>query len=185
MTPKEKLITAEKNISLEEAKKILHHHRIEKLPIVDGDFQLVGLITIKDIEKATAFPKATKDSHGRLFVGAAVGTGHDSAERVEALVQAGVDLICIDTAHGHSKKVIERVKEIKRKHPQIFIMAGNVATKEGTEALIQAGADIVKVGIGPGSICTTRMISGVGMPQISAILECSKMAKKKGLFHCG
>ena len=177
MTPKEKLITAEKNITLEEAKKLLHRHRIEKLPVVDGDFKLIGLITIKDIKKATAFPEATKDKHGRLFVGAAVGTGPDTSERIKALVKAGVDLICVDTAHGHSKKVMERVQEIKR-IAGVFVMAGNAATGEGTEALIKAGADIVKVGIGPGSICTTRVISGVGVPQISAILECSKRAKK-------
>ncbi|MCY4512490.1 MAG: IMP dehydrogenase [Bdellovibrionales bacterium] len=177
MTPKEKLVTADKNISLEEAKQILHRHRIEKLPVVDGDFKLIGLITIKDIKKATAFPEATKDKHGRLFVGAAVGTGPDTSDRIKALVKAGVDLICVDTAHGHSKKVMERVQEIK-KTAGVFVMAGNAATAEGTEALIKAGADIVKVGIGPGSICTTRVVSGVGVPQISAILECSKSAKK-------
>ena len=180
MTPKEKLVTAEKNITLEEAKKILHRHRIEKLPVVDEKFHLIGLITIKDIEKSTAFPKATKDQHGCLFVGAAVGTGKETTERVEALVKAGVDLICIDTAHGHSKKVIETVQETKKQFSEIFVMAGNVATEEGTEALIKAGADIIKVGMGPGSICTTRVISGVGVPQISAILDCSKTAKKFG-----
>ena len=177
MTPKEKLITAEKNTTLEEAKKILHRHRIEKLPVVDGDFKLIGLITIKDIKKATAFPEATKDKHGRLFVGAAVGTGPDTSDRIKALIEAGVDLICVDTAHGHSKKVMERVQEVKQA-ADVFVMAGNAATAEGTEALIKAGADIVKVGIGPGSICTTRVVSGVGVPQISAILECSKSAKK-------
>ena len=178
MTGKEKLITAKKNISLEEAKKVLHRHRIEKLPVVDDDFRLIGLITIKDIEKATAFPLASKDRHGRLFVGAAVGTSAETEERVSALVKAGVDLICVDTAHGHSKKVMNTVSYIKKTYPECLIMAGNVATAEGTKALIQAGADIVKVGIGPGSICTTRVISGVGIPQISAIIECSKMAKK-------
>ena len=177
MTPKEKLVTAEKNITLEEAKKILHRHRIEKLPVVDEDFKLIGLITIKDIKKATAFPEATKDKHGRLFVGAAVGTGPDTSDRIKALIEAGVDLICVDTAHGHSKKVMERVQEVKQA-ADVFVMAGNAATAEGTEALIKAGADIVKVGIGPGSICTTRVVSGVGVPQISAILECSKSAKK-------
>ena len=176
MTPKEKLITAGKNITLEEAKKILHRHRIEKLPVVDGGFKLIGLITIKDIKKATAFPEATKDKHGRLFVGAAVGTGPDTSDRIKALIEAGVDLICVDTAHGHSKKVMERVREVKQA-ADVFVMAGNAATAEGTEALIKAGADIVKVGIGPGSICTTRVVSGVGVPQISAILECSKSAK--------
>ena len=179
MTPREKLITAEKNISLEAAKKILQSHRIEKLPVVDEDFQLIGLITIKDIEKATAYPQATKDRHGRLFVGAAVGVGSDTSQRISALIKAGVDLICVDTAHGHSKKAIERVREIKQT-AGVFVMAGNTATAEGTEALIKAGADIVKVGIGPGSICTTRVISGVGVPQISAILECSKKARDLG-----
>jgi len=180
MTVKEKLVTAEKNITLQEAKKILHRHRIEKLPVVDKNFHLTGLITIKDIEKATAFPEANKDSHGRLFVGAAVGISKDTDQRFSALVQAGADLLCVDTAHGHSKKVMDKVRYIKKTHPHCLVMAGNVATAEGTKALIQAGADIVKVGIGPGSICTTRIISGVGVPQISAIIECSKMAKKMG-----
>lgn len=180
MTGKEKLITAKKNITLEEAKKILHRHRIEKLPVVDDDFHLIGLITIKDIEKATAFPSANKDKHGRLFVGAAVGTSEEVEDRISALIKAGIDLICVDTAHGHSKKVLEIVSYIKKTYPDCIIMAGNVATAEGTSALIHAGADIVKVGIGPGSICTTRIISGVGIPQISAVIECSKMAKAKG-----
>ena len=180
MTPMEKLITAEKDTPLEEAKKILHRHRIEKLPVVDENLHLVGLITIKDIEKATAFPSANRDRHGRLFAGAAVGTGKDAVERAEVLIGAGADLICIDTAHGHSKRVINSVKEIKKLYPEAFVMAGNVATAEGTEALIKAGADVVKVGMGPGSICTTRIISGVGAPQISAILECSKKAEEMG-----
>lgn len=180
MTGQEKLVTAEKNITLEEAKKILHRHRIEKLPVVDEHFHLIGLITIKDIEKATAFPLANKDVHGRLFVGAAVGTSQETEKRLSALVQAGVDLLCVDTAHGHSKKVIEKIRYIKKTYPRCFVMAGNVATAEGVKALVQAGADIVKVGIGPGSICTTRIISGVGIPQISAIKECSKMAEKMG-----
>ena len=180
MTPQEKLVTAEKDITLEKAKTILHRHRIEKLPVVNHDFTLIGLITIKDIQKSTAFPKATKDQHGRLFVGAAVGTSADTVERAQALVKSGVDLICVDTAHGHSKKSIENVKALKKIYPEILIVAGNVATEEGTEALIRAGADIVKVGMGPGSICTTRVVSGVGIPQISAILACSKKAKKMG-----
>lgn len=178
MTPKEKLVTAKSGITLEEAKKILHRHRIEKLPVVNEDFSLVGLITIKDIEKSTAFPLASKDKHGRLFVGAAVGVGKDSEERVSGLIAAGVDLICVDTSHGHSIRVLRRVKEIRETYPDILIVAGNVVTAEGTEALIKAGADIVKVGIGPGSICTTRVISGVGIPQVSAIRECGKAAKK-------
>ena len=180
MTGKERLVTAKKNVTLEEAKKILHQHRIEKLPVVDENFCLIGLITIKDIEKATAFPLSNKDRHGRLFVGAAVGTSADTEERLSALVKAGLDLLCVDTAHGHSKKVIETVSYIKKSYPDCLIMAGNVATAEGVKALIQAGADIVKVGIGPGSICTTRVISGVGIPQISAVIECSKMAQKMG-----
>ena len=178
MTPMENLITAEKDISLEDAKKILHRHRIEKLPVVDEKFHLAGLITIKDIEKATAFPGANRDRHGRLFAGAAVGTGESALKRAEALVKAGADLICIDTAHGHSKRVMDSVKEIKALYPEVFLMAGNVATAEGTEALIKAGADIVKAGMGPGSICTTRIISGVGAPQIHAIRECVQMAEK-------
>ena len=180
MTGKEKLVTAKKNITLPEAKKILHRHRIEKLPVVDENFQLSGLITIKDIEKATAFPEANKDSKGRLFVGAAVGVSKDTEERLSALIEKGVDLICVDTAHGHSKKVMDQIAYIKKTYPDCFVIAGNVATAEGTEALISAGADIVKVGIGPGSICTTRVISGVGVPQISAIMECTKKAKKMG-----
>ena len=180
MTVREKLVTAEKNITLQEAKKALHRHRIEKLPVVDEKFQLIGLITIKDIEKATAFPEANKDSHGRLFVGAAVGVSKDTEQRLSALFKAGVDLFCVDTAHGHSKRVIDTIGYIKKTYPNCFVMAGNVATAEGTEALISAGADIVKVGIGPGSICTTRIISGVGVPQISAIMECAKTAQKLG-----
>ena len=178
MTPKDRLVTANKNISLQEAKKILHRHRIEKLPLVDEKFRLAGLITIKDIEKATAFPKANKDTQGRLFAGAAVGVDKHSKDRLSALIGAGADLLCVDTAHGHSKKVMDMVCYIKKSYPDRFVMAGNVATAEGTLALIQAGADIVKVGIGPGSICTTRIISGVGVPQISAIRECARMAQK-------
>ena len=180
MTGKKKLVIAKKNISLSEAKKILHRHRIEKLPVVDDKFQLTGLITIKDIEKATAFPKANKDSQGRLFVGAAVGVSKDTEERLSVLIEKGVDLICVDTAHGHSKKVMDQIAYIKKTYPDCFVVAGNVATAEGTSALISAGADIVKVGIGPGSICTTRVISGVGVPQISAIMDCAKKAKQMG-----
>ena len=180
MTKQDKLITAKKNITLEEAKKILHSHRIEKLPVVDDNFNLIGLITIKDIEKATAFPNANKDSHGRLFVGAAVGTSLDTHERIASLIKEGVDLICVDTAHGHSKRVMEVVSYVKKNNPDCLVMAGNVATAEGTSALIKAGADIVKIGIGPGSICTTRIVSGVGVPQISAVMDCAKAAKKKG-----
>lgn len=177
---KEKLITAEEGTTLDQAKKILQAYRIEKLPVVDKKGFLKGLITIKDIEKAQAFPYATKDSRGRLIAAAAVGVGNEAYERIEALVQAQVDVICVDTAHGHSKNVMEVVKFIHERHPQIIIVAGNVVTSDATEALIKVGADVVKVGVGPGSICTTRVVTGVGMPQISAIQECSQMAKKLG-----
>lgn len=177
---KEKLVTAEEGTTLDQAKKILQTHRIEKLPVVDKKGFLKGLITIKDIEKAQAFPLATKDSRGRLIAAAAVGVGSEAFERIEALVQAQVDVICVDTAHGHSKNVMEVVKFIHQRHPHIIIVAGNVVTSDATEALIQAGADVVKVGVGPGSICTTRVVTGVGMPQISAIQECSMTAKKLG-----
>lgn len=180
MTHKDKLVTAEVGTTLEQAKKILQKHRIEKLPVVDKDFKLKGLITIKDIEKAQAYPQATKDSHGRLLVGAAVGVSADSQDRVDALVAAKVDILCVDTAHGHSKNVMEMVKYISQKHKDVIIVSGNVVTEEGTLALIAAGADVVKVGVGPGSICTTRVVAGVGMPQISAVVECAKAATKKG-----
>lgn len=175
---KENLVTTHVGTTLDQAKKILQKHRIEKLPVIDDAGQLKGLITIKDIEKAEAFPAATKDSKGRLVVGAAVGVSVDSYERVEALVGAGADIICVDTAHGHSKNVIESVKHIKNKYKDVIIVAGNVVTAEGTEELIKHGADVVKVGVGPGSICTTRMVAGVGVPQISAIMKCATAAKK-------
>lgn len=180
MTHKDKLVTAEVGTTLEQAKKILQKHRIEKLPVVDKDFKLKGLITIKDIEKAQAYPQATKDSHGRLLVGAAVGVSADSHDRVDALVAAKVDVLCVDTAHGHSRNVMEMVKYIAQKYKDVIIVSGNVVTEEGTQALISAGADVVKVGVGPGSICTTRVVAGVGMPQISAIVDCAKAATKKG-----
>lgn len=180
MTHKEKLVTAEVGTTLEQAKKILQKHRIEKLPVVDKNFRLKGLITIKDIEKAQAYPQATKDPHGRLLVGAAVGVGADSRDRVDALVDAKVDILCVDTAHGHSRNVVEMVKYIAQKYKDVIIVSGNVVTAEGTLALIEAGADVVKVGVGPGSICTTRVVAGVGMPQISAVVECSKAARTKG-----
>ena len=176
---KENLITAEVGTTLEQAKKILQKHRIEKLPVVDKSGMLKGLITIKDIEKAEAYPEATKDSKGRLVVGAAVGVGGDSIERVEALMGTGVDVLCIDTAHGHSKNVITMVKTAREKYKDVIIIAGNVVTASGTEDLINAGADVIKVGVGPGSICTTRMVAGVGVPQISAIMSCAEVAKKK------
>jgi IMP dehydrogenase len=177
---KESLVTAKMGTTLEEAKKILQQNRIEKLPVVDAKGKLKGLITIKDIEKAKNYPQATKDEHGRLFVGAAVGVGLDSKDRADALVAANVDVICVDTAHGHSKNVLEMVQYISKKHKDVIVVAGNVVTAEGTSALLDAGADVVKVGVGPGSICTTRVVAGVGMPQISAVLECSKVAKSKG-----
>ena len=173
-------MTAEEGTTLDQAKKILQMYRIEKLPVVDKKGFLKGLITIKDIEKAQAFPLATKDSRGRLIAAAAVGVGNEAYDRIEALVQAQVDVICVDTAHGHSKNVLEVVKYISQRHPHIIIVAGNVVTAEATEALMKVGADVVKVGVGPGSICTTRIVTGVGMPQISAIQECSQMAKKLG-----
>ncbi|AGH95504.1 IMP dehydrogenase [Pseudobdellovibrio exovorus] len=177
---KEHLVTAPVGTTLEQAKKILQQHRIEKLPVVDQEGFLKGLITIKDIEKAEAYPQATKDSKGRLVTGAAVGVGADSIERVEALVASGVDVVCIDTAHGHSKNVIQMVKNVRSKYQDVVIVAGNVVTSEATEDLIQAGADVVKVGVGPGSICTTRVVAGVGVPQISAVMKCAGIAKKHG-----
>lgn len=180
MTPKDKLVTAAVGTTLEQAKKTLQRHRIEKLPVVDKDFKLKGLITIKDIEKAQAYPQATKDKLGRLLVGAAVGVGGDAIDRIEALVAASADVLCVDTAHGHSRNVIEMVKYIAQKHKDVMIIAGNVVTEEGATALMAAGADVVKVGVGPGSICTTRVVAGVGMPQISAIVECAKAAAKQG-----
>ena len=193
MTSKENLITAKEGITLEQAKEILHKHRIEKLPVMDAKGTLRGLITIKDIEKATAFPDATKDQHGRLFVGAAVGTGSEEKQRAESLIRAEVDLLCVDTAHGFSKNVMEMITFLKNRYPDIVFMAGNVATGEGALALAEAGADIIKVGMGPGSICTTRVVSGVGVPQVSAIIDCARTLKKKkkalvadgGLKHSG
>lgn len=175
---KENLITTHVGTTLDQAKKILQKHRIEKLPVVDEAGILKGLITIKDIEKAEAFPQSTKDSKGRLVAAAAVGVGEGTFDRVEALVASGVDVVCVDTAHGHSKNVINMVTAISKKFKHLVIVAGNVVTEEGTEALIAAGADVVKVGVGPGSICTTRVVAGVGMPQISAIIKCSAVAKK-------
>jgi IMP dehydrogenase len=177
---KDQLITAEEGTTLEQAKLILQRHRIEKLPVVDRKGKLKGLITIKDIEKAQAYPMATKDSKGRLMAGAAVGIDQVSRDRVSALAAAGVDVVCIDTAHGHSKNVLSMVEWVAANYKDVIVVAGNVVTPEATEALIKCGADVVKVGIGPGSICTTRMIAGVGMPQISAVIDCSEMARKYG-----
>ena len=177
----ENLITAPEGTDLLQAKKILADHRIEKLPIVDAEGNLKGLITIKDIEKAIMYPQAAKDSQGRLLAGAAVGVTKDVLNRVDALVQAKVDVITIDTAHGHSQGVLDTVKKVKEKYPDLQIIAGNVATAEATVALIEAGADAVKVGIGPGSICTTRVVAGVGVPQITAVEDCAKAAAQYGV----
>lgn len=177
---KENLITSKVGTTLEQAKKLLQKHRIEKLLIVDDAGRLKGLITIKDIEKAHAFPNATKDSQGRLFVGAAIGVGAEAHDRAAALVEQGVDVLVVDTAHGHSKNVIEMVKYLVRTHKDTMIVAGNVATEEGASALFEAGADVVKIGVGPGSICTTRVIAGVGVPQISAVMNGARAAKKFG-----
>jgi IMP dehydrogenase len=167
---KDNLVTAKPGISLEQAKDILHANRIEKLLVVDDEFRLRGLITVKDIQKTTDYPNACKDERGRLRVGAAVGVGPEREARVEALIRAGVDVLAVDTAHGHSKNVLDTVRDIKRAHPDMDIVAGNVGTEEGARALVKAGADGVKVGMGVGSICTTRIISGVGMPQLTAVL---------------
>ena len=178
---KDRLVTAPATISREEAKKLLHRHRIEKLLIVDDKYRCIGLITVKDIEKAQAFPNATKDKHGRLRVAAAVGTGKDGLKRAQALIAAGVDVIIVDTAHGHSKGVLDTVKLVKKLSQDVQIIAGNIATAEGAEALIKAGADAVKVGIGPGSICTTRIVAGVGVPQLTAILDVLTVTRKHNI----
>lgn len=175
---KENLVTAKKDISMDEALEIMKQHKIEKLPLVDDEYKLVGLITIKDIEKLIEYPNSARDESGRLLVGAAVGVTEDVQDRIAALVKAKVDVIVVDTAHGHSKGVIETVKRIKMEFPDIQLIAGNVATYEGTVELIKAGADAVKVGIGPGSICTTRVVTGVGVPQITAIINCAKAARE-------
>jgi IMP dehydrogenase len=173
---KDNLITVKPGVDMDEAKVLLHQHRIEKLLVVDDNFALKGLITVKDIEKKIQYPDACKDARGRLRVGAAVGVGADWEERVDALVRAGADLIAVDTAHGHSKNVLDVVGQIRRRYPEIDLAGGNVATAEGTTALIEAGVNVVKVGVGPGSICTTRIVSGVGVPQITAIGSCAKAA---------
>ncbi|SNR61829.1 IMP dehydrogenase [Desulfurobacterium atlanticum] len=175
---KENLKVVPVGTTLDQAKEILQKHKIEKLPVVDDKGYLKGLITIKDIEKKEKYPLASKDNLGRLMVGAAVGVGPDAIERVKALVEAGVDVIVVDTAHGHSRKVLETVERLKVEFPELDVIAGNVATAEATEALIKAGADAVKVGIGPGSICTTRVVAGVGVPQLTAVAECVKVADK-------
>ena len=177
---KEGLVTAPEGTSLADAQKILGAHRIEKLPIVDAKGYLKGLITIKDIEKSIQYPNSARDMNGRLLVGAAVGTAANTMERIEALINARADVIAIDTAHGHSAGVLKKVEEIKSKFPSITLIAGNVATSAATEALIKSGADVVKVGIGPGSICTTRVVAGIGVPQLTAVMDCAEMADKLG-----
>jgi IMP dehydrogenase len=175
------LITAPEGTTLAEAKEILRKHRVEKLPVVDAAGFLKGLITIKDIQKQRDYPYANKDGYGRLVVGAAVGVGEEAFRRADALVDAGVDVLCVDSAHGHSKGVLTAIRHFRDRYGnRIEIIGGNVATREGTLALLEAGADVVKVGIGPGSICTTRVVSGVGVPQLYAIQECAKAAREKG-----
>ena len=179
MTPKERLVTAKENDSLDEVKTLLYENRIEKIPLVDDNFFLQGLVTLKDINKTKDFPLASKDSEGRLITGAAIGNGSDTEERLEALINAGADVIVVDSAHGHSKGIIDRVASVKKTYPDIQVIAGNVATGEGAEALVKAGVDAVKVGIGPGSICTTRVVTGVGVPQITAIANVVEAIGKK------
>jgi IMP dehydrogenase len=172
------LVTARSGTTLEEAKRILAQHKIEKLPLVDEDFRLVGLITIKDIEKARRYPNSAKDARGRLLVGAAVGVGHDLMERAKALVEAQVDVLVVDTAHGHSAMVLAAIRRLKEAFPDTDVIGGNVATAEGALALIEAGVDAVKTGVGPGSICTTRVVAGIGVPQLTAILETVRVARE-------
>ena len=181
MTPKEKLVTVSEDASEEEVLSLLHKHRIEKVLVVDNDFSLKGLITAKDFQKATDFPNACKDNEGALRVGAAVGTSDDTDERVSKLVQAGVDVIVIDTSHGFSKGVIDTITRVRKQYPDLQIIAGNIVTLDAAQALTKAGANAVKVGIGPGSICTTRIIAGVGLPQITAIDEVAEGMKKSGV----
>ena len=178
---KENLVTVDEGISLEESKKVLHKHKIEKLLVVDEEYNLKGLITIKDIEKVIKYPSACKDSLGRLRVGAAVGVGPDREMRVDALLRAGCDVIVVDTAHGHSRNVIETVRDIKSAFKNAQVVSGNIATEEGCRALIEAGCDGVKVGVGPGSICTTRIVAGVGVPQMTAIFGAAKAARERGI----
>jgi IMP dehydrogenase len=177
----ENLITVREGVGGAEAKQLLHRHRIEKLLVVDEDFRLIGLMTVKDIEKAERFPRACKDEHGRLRVGAAIGVGPAEAERAQALIEAGVDVLVLDTAHGHSRGVLESLDRVRRLSNAVQVIAGNIATQAGARALIDAGADAVKVGIGPGSICTTRVIAGVGVPQLSALLDLAGHCRERGV----
>jgi IMP dehydrogenase len=181
MTPRERLVTVQEGASLEEAKRLMNKHRLERVLVVNDSFELRGLVTVKDIMKATEHPNACKDSEGKLRVGAAVGVGPDNDERVELLVKAGVDLIVVDTAHGHSQGVLDRVKWVKKHYPQVQVIGGNIATGEAAKALADHGADGVKVGIGPGSICTTRLVAGVGVPQITAVVNVAKALKGTGI----
>jgi IMP dehydrogenase len=181
MTPRDKLVTVKEGASLEEAKTLMHRHRLERVLVINGDWELRGLITVKDIMKSSEHPDASKDQFGRLRVGAAVGVGEGTEERVEALVDAGVDAIVVDTAHGHAQGVLDRVKWVKRTFPQMQVVGGNIATKDAARALVDHGADGVKVGIGPGSICTTRIVAGVGVPQITAIQNVADALKDTGI----
>ncbi|OCA79622.1 IMP dehydrogenase, partial [Chryseobacterium contaminans] len=178
---KENLITSDKDTNLEKAKEILLKNRVEKLPIVDKDNKLVGLITIKDIDNQLEYPNANKDQNGRLIVGAGVGVGEDTLDRIEALVQAGVDIVAIDSAHGHSKGVLDKISEIRKAYPNLDIVGGNIVTAEAAADLIKAGANVLKVGVGPGSICTTRVVAGVGVPQLSAIYNVYEYAKSQNV----
>ncbi len=178
---KDNLVTAPQGTTLDQAQEILAHYKIEKLPIVDENFMLKGLITIKDIEKTIAYPRAAKDTAGRLLIAAAVGIGRDSLLRVAALQEAGVDILVVDTAHGHSEQVIETVQRVKEEYPECQVIAGNIATSEAARDLIRAGADAVKVGVGPGSICTTRVIAGIGVPQVTAVYDVAQEAQKQGV----
>jgi IMP dehydrogenase len=177
MTPRDKLITVFENTPQEDVKKLMYENRIEKILVIDKDDQLCGLVTMKDIEKSAQYPDATRDDQGQLMVGAAIGTGADTLERAQALADAGVDVFVIDSAHGHSQNVIDTVKIIKKNFPNQDVIAGNVASADGAKALLEAGADSIKIGMGPGSICTTRIVAGIGVPQISAILEIKEAIK--------
>jgi IMP dehydrogenase len=181
MTPKDRLVTAPEGTSFEDITYMLHEHRIEKVLLVNDAFELTGMVTVKDIAKAQAYPRACKDNLGQLRVGASVGTSHDTDQRVAALVEAGVDVVVVDTAHGHSKGVLERIAWIKQTYPTLNVIGGNVATYDGAKALIDAGVDAIKVGIGPGSICTTRIVSGIGVPQITAVAEARRAAEAEGI----
>ncbi len=181
MTPKEKLVTVREGASKEEVIALLHKHRIERVLVINGDFKLRGMITVKDIQKSKDFPNACKDEHGRLRVGAAVGTGGDSEARIEALAAAEVDVVVVDTAHGHSQGVLDRVRWVKQHYPQLQVIGGNIATAAAARALVEAGADAVKVGIGPGSICTTRIVSGIGVPQITAVANVAEELRRDGI----